>query len=409
MALVPMKAILDAADEGGFGVPALNINEMLQLQAYLNAAFELRSPLILQASMGSRKFTGWLSGDKKPDPNLGAMVTIKMVDAFMEGYKEVYGYDVPVSVHLDHGPDLESCVAAIDADFQSVMIDGSLDYSKKDEKGKHPARDYEDNISVTKAVVGRAHERGVSVEGELGTLGGIEGDTAASEVQLTDPDQVTEFVERTGVDALAVAIGTSHGAYKFKTEPKLAMELIPEIYENAGDARLVMHGSSSVPMELVDVLNSYPVVELSSSKGNNSNLFLNGFFREIKGDAIHVERDSREYYLKSLDDAARFFNHLRNFSCMQKSMGVPMEQIKEAIGLGIRKINVDTDGRLGTTGAIKKYMAENPDDFDQRGYFGAARDALYEMAVLRINGFGSSGHAGDVERIGLDEMAGRYD
>lgn len=381
MALQPMKELLDDADKNCYGVPALNINEMLQLQAYLNAGFEHKSPLILQASMGSRKFTGWLSTGKS-DPDLGAGVTIGMIKTFMEHYKDVYGYDIPVAITLDHGPDLKQCKGAIDRGFTAVMIDGSIDYEVTDKNGKHPARSFEDNVRVTKEVVDYAHSKGVSVEGELGTLGGIEDETAASKVQLTDPKQVAEFAEKTGADALAVAIGTSHGAYKFKEEPKLAMDLIPEIYENAGDTRLVMHGSSSVPQDLVALINEYPVVHLAG----NGTLEITGFFGS---DSL----ETRTYDLASADDMAGCGKDMQGFSCMKKSMGVPMEQIQQAIKLGIRKINVDTDGRLGTTGDIRRYMAQHPDVFDQRKYFEKAREALYNMAVSKIKGFGSAGKA----------------
>jgi len=382
MPLVNMKLVLDEAERGGYGVPALNINEMLQLQAYLNAAFEHKSPLILQASMGSRQFTGWLSVGE-PDPDLGAGVTIAMIKAFLEHYRAVYGYDIPVAITLDHGPGFEECKGAIDKGFTAVMIDGSLDYSRKDAKGKHPPRSFEDNVRLTREVVEYAHARGVAVEGELGTLGGIEDATAASTVQLTDPAQVAEFVERTGVDALAVAIGTSHGAYKFKAEPKLALDLVPRIHANAGETRLVMHGSSSVPQELVSMINQYPAVHVAEGV-----LSVAGYF---SGD--QQEPETRTYRLDSASEMARCGEDLQGFSCMKRSAGVPIEQIQEAIRLGVRKINVDTDGRLGTTAAIRKYLAENPDVFDQRKYFGAARQALYEMAVSKIVAFGSKGKA----------------
>ncbi len=378
--LVPMRELLDEAERGGYGVPALNINEMLQLQAYLNAAHELKSPVILQASMGSRKFTGWLS-NAKPNPDLGAGVTIGMIETFLEFYKAEYGYGVPVSVTLDHGPTFKECKSAIDMGFTAVMIDGSLDYETTDAAGKHPPRSFEDNVALTKQVVDYAHSKGVSVEGELGTLGGIEDETAATEVQLTDPDEVAEFVERTGADALAVAIGTSHGAYKFKSAPTLALDLVPKIHANAGTTRLVMHGSSSVPQDLVALVNEYPVVHLVGGK-----LEVAGY---MHGNEKEVARQS--YCLACADDMARLGKDLAQFSCLKKSAGVPMEQIQQAIEVGIRKINVDTDGRLGTTGAIRKFMADSPDAFDQRKYFDKAREALYAMAVEKMEGFGSAG------------------
>lgn len=380
--LVPMKDILDEAERGGYGVPALNINEMLQLQAYLNAAHELKSPVILQASMGSRKFTGWLS-NAPADPDLGAGVTIGMINTFLEYYKAVYGYGVPVSVTLDHGPNFKECKGAIDKGFTAVMIDGSLDYDTEDSSGKHPPRSLQENIRVTKEVVDYAHSKGVSVEGELGTLGGIEDETAATAVHLTDPAEVAEFVEKTGADALAVAIGTSHGAYKFKEAPTLALDLVPRIRANAGSTRLVMHGSSSVPADLVALVNQYPVVHL-----DGTTLEVGGYFH---GNEKAVEK--KAYNLGCEADMAQLGKDLQQFSCLKKSAGVPMEQIQEAIKGGVRKINVDTDGRLGTTGAIRQCMAEKPDVFDQRKYFEKARDALYAMAVDKMQGYGSAGKA----------------
>jgi fructose-bisphosphate aldolase class II len=380
--LVAMKEILDDAERGQYGVPALNINEMLQLQAYLNAAYELKSPLILQASMGSREFTGWLS-TSEPNPDLGAGATIGMIETFLRFYKAEYGYAVPVSVTLDHGPRFQECKGAIDKGFTAVMIDGSLDYDKKDKDGKHPPRSLEDNIRVTKEVVDYAHSKGVSVEGELGTLGGIEDNTAATEVKLTKPEEVEQFVQQTGVDALAVAIGTSHGAYKFKAAPKLALDLVPRIHAKAGNCRLVLHGSSSVPAELTALVNQYPVVHL-----NGNQLEVSGYLYGDEKKVVH-----KSYALASAEDMIQLGIDLQHFSCLKKSAGVPMEQIREAIKGGIRKINVDTDGRLGTTGAIRKYMAEKPDVFDQRKYFDKARKALYDMAVDKIHGFGSAGKA----------------
>lgn len=415
MPIVPMKVILDSAEKLDYGVPALNINEMLQLQAYLNAAYELRSPLILQASMGSREFTGWLA-NIKPDTDLGAKVTIGMIWEFVEAYKASYGYEIPVAVILDHGPDISSCIGAIKNGFSAVMIDGSLDYSMKvkgkDGKEKHPPHNLKQNISLSRKVVDFAHQYGVSVEGELGTLGGIEDATSATEVLLTDPKEVQSFVEQTGVDALAVAIGTSHGAYKFKTAPKLALDLLPEIRKNAGSARLVLHGASSVPPWLPDKINHYPVMHLRGSESSNDAIEIRGRFyagrEDAKGKPV-FEDVKRTYLLGSPEQMASLGNDLMRFSCMKPSAGVPIEQIKQAIRRGVRKINVDTDGRLATTAALRAFMAENPDVFDQRKYFEKAREALYHIAVSKISDFGSVGHAGDVEIITLDEMAKRYE
>jgi fructose-bisphosphate aldolase class II len=233
------------------------------------------------------------------------------------------------------------------------MIDGSIDYATKDENGAHPPLSFEDNMAVTKAVCDYAHPLGVSVEGELGTLGGIEDDTQASAIHLTDPDEVEEFVAKTGVDALAIAIGTSHGAYKFKDTPTLALNLIPQIREKAGDTALVMHGSSSVPQELVAIVNEFG-------------------------------------------------------GAMKKSMGVPMEQIQKGIKHGICKINVDTDGRIAITGAIRKVFAQTPEKFDPRDYLKPARDALQVLIAGKMRDLGTAGHAGDYAPMTLEDMKKAY-
>jgi len=330
-----MKQILDDAAEKCYGVGAYNVNNMEQIQGIMQAARETKSPVIIQASRGALQYT--------------SMVYLKHL--MMAAVEE--NPDIPIAVHLDHGPDLELCKQAIELGFTSVMIDGSIDYDVEDEDGKHPPRTFEDNIRVTKEVVDYAHERGVSVEGELGTLGGIEEDTKASVVQLTDPDEVEEFCAKTGVDALAVAVGTSHGAYKFKTEPKLALDLIPKVKAKAGSTALVMHGSSSVPQELVEKINQF---------GGN----------------------------------------------MEKTMGVPMDTLDEAIKAGISKINVDTDGRLAVTGAIRQYFTENPSAFDPRKYLGAGRNAIYECIKGKMIGFHTAGNAGNYEPLSLEGMKKVY-
>ncbi|MDD5600196.1 MAG: class II fructose-bisphosphate aldolase, partial [Actinomycetota bacterium] len=212
---------------------------------------------------------------------------------------------------------------------------------------------FEENVSVTRSVVEYAHKFGVTVEGELGTLGGIEDGVGSGKVKLTDPDEAEKFVKLTGVDALALAIGTSHGAYKFKAEPKLAMDIIDEVVKRIPGVPLVMHGSSSVPQELIEIINKY---------GGK----------------------------------------------LEKTMGVPMESIKEAIKRGIRKINVDTDGRLAMTGAVRKYLSENPAAFDPRDYFGAAREAVYQTVKGKMIDFGTAGHAGDYEPLTLEDMKAIY-
>ena len=335
MPLVPMKQVLDEARQGGYGVGAYNVNNMEQIQALMQGASETQTPIILQASKGALEYS--------------KMIYLKyLIQAAVEDNP-----DIPVVCHLDHGPDLKTCKEAIALGFTSVMIDGSIDYATKDENGAHPPRSFEDNMAVTKEVVDYAHKLGVSVEGELGTLGGIEDDTQASAIHLTDPDEVAEFVANTGVDALAIAIGTSHGAYKFKEAPTLALDLIPKIREKAGDTALVMHGSSSVPQDLVAIINQYG-------------------------------------------------------GAMKKSMGVPMDQIQEAVKLGVQKINVDTDGRLAFTGNIRKYMAEHPDVFDQRKYLGEGRKGIYDVMKQKMIDFGTAGHAGDYEPATLEDAKGWY-
>ncbi|MBA2781352.1 MAG: fructose-bisphosphate aldolase class II, partial [Rubrobacteraceae bacterium] len=290
MALVTMRQLLDEAANGGYGVGAFNVNNLEQVQAIMEAARETGSPVIIQASRGARKYAN-----------------DRFLYHLMEAAAEVYP-EISVALHQDHGNSPETCKSAIDLGFTSVMMDGSLM-----DDGKTPA-DFEYNVGVTREVVEMAHASGVTVEGELGTLGGIEDDVGSGEVNLTDPDQAVEFVERTGVDALAVAIGTSHGAYKFTKEPDrevLAMHIIEEINERLPTTHLVMHGSSSVPKELVDIINEYG------------------------GD-------------------------------IQPTWGVPVREIQEGIKHGVRKINVDTDLRLAATGAIRKAFAEDPSEFDPR-------------------------------------------
>jgi len=335
MPLVPMRQVLDEARKGGYGVGAYNVNNMEQIQALMQGAAETRSPIILQASRGALKYSN--------------MVYLRhLILAAVEENP-----DLPIVCHLDHGPDFETCKQAIALGFTSVMIDASLDYSKTKKDGSHPVRDFEDNVRLTRQVCEYAHKRGVSVEGELGTLGGIEGKTKAAEVLLTDPAEVEEFVARTGVDALAIAIGTSHGAYKFKQTPKLALKLIPKIRARVPETALVMHGSSSVPQYLVKQINRY---------GGR----------------------------------------------LRKAMGVPMSQIKKAIKLGIQKINIDTDGRLGFTAAVRKCLAQDPGVFDQRKYLGAGRTAIYKVMKKKMIDMGTAGHAGDYKPITLAQAKKKW-
>jgi fructose-bisphosphate aldolase class II len=328
MPLVAMRQLLDEAAAGGYGVGAFNVNNMEQIQAIMAAAHETQSPVIIQASRGARSYTN-----------------DRFLIALMEAAVELYP-EIPVALHQDHGNSPETCISAIEQGFTSVMMDGSLLSD-----GKTPS-DFEYNVEVTRTVVEYAHPRGVSVEGELGTLGGIEDGVGSGEVHLTDPGQAVEFVERTGIDALAVAIGTSHGAYKFTAPPTgdvLAMDLIEEIHRRLPDTHLVMHGSSSVPKQLVDVINEYG------------------------GD-------------------------------IKPTWGVPVEEIQQGIRHGVRKINVDTDLRLAMTGAIRKVYSEHPGEFDPRQYLKEGRAAMQAVVAERMTQFGQAGHAGDYEARPLSDM-----
>ncbi len=335
MSLVPMKQILDEAAKGKYGVPHFNINNMEQAQAIMRAADEVKSPVILAASRGALKYS-----------DLIFLKNIMM--ACVEKYPQL-----PVALHLDHGNNLESVKTAISLGFTSVMIDGSLK-----EDAKTPTS-FEENVAVTRTVVEYAHQFGVTVEGELGTLGGIEDGVGSGQVHLTDPDQVGEFLEKTGVDALAVAIGTSHGAYKFKLKPDpeknlLAMDIIREIHKRYPNLHMVMHGSSSVPQELLAEINKY-------------------------GGKI------------------------------PPTYGVPLWAIREGIAAGVRKVNVDTDLRLAATAAVRKVLFENPEKFDPRDFLAPARDAMMAVVKERYVTFGSAGHAFDYEPVTLEGAKKFYD
>ena len=328
MPLVAMRQLLDEAAGGGYGVGAFNVNNMEQIQAIMEAARETESPVIIQASRGARTYTN-----------------DRFLIALMQAAGELYP-EIPVALHQDHGNSPETCISAIEQGFTSVMMDGSLLAD-----GKTPS-EFEYNVSVTTEVVEYAHARGVSVEGELGTLGGIEDGVGSGVVHLTDPDQAVEFVERTGIDALAVAIGTSHGAYKFTSPPTgevLSMNLIEEIHRRLPETHLVMHGSSSVPKHLVDEINTYA------------------------GD-------------------------------IKPTWGVPVEEIQQGIRHGVRKINVDTDLRLAMTGAIRKVFSDDPGEFDPRSYLKEGRAAMQAVVAERMRQFGQAGHARDYEARPLQEM-----
>ncbi len=344
MPLVPMRQILDEAAKGGYGVGAFNVNNMEQIQAIMQAANDTNSPVIIQASRGALKYS--------------KMIYLKKL---MEAAAEEFPH-IPVAMHLDHGNSIETLQEAIDLGFTSVMMDGSLA-----EDGKTP-NTYEQNVAITRKAVELAHPLGITVEGELGCLGGIEDGHGAGltdeEVasHLTDPVQAEDFVAKTGLDALAVAIGTSHGAYKSgRKDPKtgeilppaLAMERIHEIHKRMPNCHMVMHGSSSVPKELVDLINQY---------GGQ----------------------------------------------MPGTFGIPVEQIQDGIKHGVRKINVDTDSRLAITGAIRKVMWETPGKFDPRDYLKPARDAAYQVYVDRMKAFGQAGHATDYKPMTLDDMKKVY-
>ena len=328
MALVPLRVVLDHAAENDYGVAAFNVNNMEQIQAIMEAAEETDSPVIIQASRGARAYSQ------------DAYLRHLMVAA-----TELYPH-IPIVMHQDHGNSPSTCQSAIDNGFTSVMMDDSLE-----EDGKTPA-DFDYNVRVTAEVVKLAHAQGVSVEGELGCLGSLEsgegeqedGHGAVGELSreqlLTDPDEAARFVEETGVDALAVAIGTSHGAYKFTSKPTgevLAMTRIEEIHAKLPNTHLVMHGSSSVPQDLQDIINQY---------GGQ----------------------------------------------MKQTYGVPVEEIQRGIKSGVRKINVDTDCRMAITGAIRKVLQEDPSAFDPRAYLKPARTAMKEVCVARMTAFGQAGN-----------------
>lgn len=337
MPLVPLRVVLDFAAENDFGVAAFNVNNMEQIQSIMEAAKETDSPVIVQASRGARSYS--------QDNYLRHLML-----AAAELYPEI-----PIVMHQDHGNSPATCLSAIENGFTSVMMDGSLK-----EDGKTPA-DYDYNVRVTREVVKLAHARGVSVEGELGCLGSLESGEGEAEdghgaegklshdQLLTDPEEAANFVAETNVDALAVAIGTSHGAYKFTRKPDgdvLAMSRIEEIHRRLPNTHLVMHGSSSVPQELQDIINKY-------------------------GGQI------------------------------RQTYGVPVEEIQRGIKSGVRKINVDTDNRLAITGAIRKVLMESPEKFDPRDYMKPARDAMKKVCVARMVSFGQAGFASKMRQLAL--------
>ncbi|NBW79592.1 MAG: fructose-bisphosphate aldolase class II [Betaproteobacteria bacterium] len=344
MALVSMRELLDHAAEHAYGIPAFNVNNLEQVQAVMEAAKETGAPVILQASAGARKYAG--------------EAFIKhLIAAAVEAYPQI-----PLVMHQDHGQNPGVCQGAIDLGFSSVMMDGSLEADGK------TIASYEYNLDVTKQVVQMAHVRGITVEGELGCLGSLEtmkGDkedghgtdaTMTREQLLTDPEQAADFVKQTQVDALAIAIGTSHGAYKFSRKPTgdiLAIERIKEINRRIPNTHLVMHGSSSVPQDLLAVI------------------------RQFGGQ-------------------------------MKETYGVPVEEIQKAIQFGVRKINIDTDIRLAMTGAVRKFLTENPEKFDAREWLKPAREAAKAVCKARYIEFGCEGQGAKIKGETLQVMAAKY-
>jgi len=344
MALVSMRELLDHAAAHGYGIPAFNVNNLEQVQAIMEAANEVGAPVIMQASAGARKYAG-------------EAFLKHLIQAAIESYPHI-----PVVMHQDHGQSPAVCQGAINLGFSSVMMDGSLEGDGK------TIASYEYNVDVTRQVVDMAHKLGVTVEGELGCLGSLEtmkGDkedghgtdaTMTREQLLTDPEQAADFVKRTQLDALAIAIGTSHGAYKFTRQPTgdiLAIDRIKEINRRLPNTHLVMHGSSSVPQEMLATINTY---------GGR----------------------------------------------MKETYGVPVAEIQKAIQFGVRKINIDTDIRLAMTAACRKFLTENPDKFDARDWLKPAREAAKQLCKARYIEFGCEGQGAKIKGDALSVVATRY-
>ena len=345
MALISLRQLLDHAAEHSYGMPAFNVNNMEQIHAIMQAADEVDSPVILQGSAGARKYAG--------EPFLRHLV---------EAATEMYPH-IPIVMHQDHGSDPGVCLRAIQSGFSSVMMDGSLLPDMK------TPSDYEYNANVTAKVTEMAHAGGVSVEGELGCLGSLETGEMGEEdghgaegkldmdMLLTDPEEAADFVKKTDCDALAIAIGTSHGAYKFTQKPTgqvLRIDRVKEIHERIPETHLVMHGSSSVPEEWLEIINNYG------------------------GD-------------------------------MGQSYGVPVEEIVEGIKHGVRKVNIDTDLRMASTGAVRKHLEENKSNFDPRKFLKEATAGMQAICKARFEAFGSAGMASKIRPISLEEMYKRYE
>ncbi len=344
MALISLRQLLDHAAENSYGMPAFNVNNMEQIHAIMEAAAQTNSPVILQGSAGARNYAG---------PSFIKGLVASAVKQWP---------DIPVVLHQDHGASPDVCMQSLYLGFTSVMMDGSLMSDMK------TPSTYEYNVDITRQAVAMAHACGASVEGELGCLGSLETGLAGEEdgsgaegqlsmeQMLTDPDEAKDFVEKTNVDALAIAIGTSHGAYKFTKPPTgdiLSIQRIKEIHAKIPNTHLVMHGSSAVPQEWLKVINEYG------------------------GD-------------------------------IPETYGVPVEEVQEGIKHGVRKVNIDTDLRLASTGAVRKFLAENPSNFDPRKFLRAATDAMRGICVDRFNAFGSAGNASKIKPISMDDMADKY-
>ncbi len=342
--LISMRQLLDHAAENGYGLPAFNVNNMEQVHAIMQAAEAVDSPVIMQGSAGARSYAG--------EPFLRHLISAAI---------EMYPH-IPVVMHQDHGSEPAVCLRSIQSGFSSVMMDGSLMADMKTPSS------FEYNVDVTKEVVKMAHAGGVSVEGELGCLGSLETGEMGEEdghgaegkldldMLLTDPEEAANFVKQTGVDALAIAIGTSHGAYKFTKEPDgdvLRIDRIKEIHARIPDTHLVMHGSSSVPQEWLSIINNYG------------------------GD-------------------------------MGQTYGVPVEEIAEGIKNGVRKVNIDTDLRMASTGSIRRHLADNPANFDPRKFLKESTKGMMEICKARFEVFGSAGNASKLKSISLDDMGARY-
>ncbi len=344
MALISLRQLLDYAAENDFGMPAFNVNNMEQVHAIMQAADEVNSPVIMQGSAGARSYAG--------EPFLRHLIS-----AAVEQYPHI-----PIVMHQDHGSEPAVCLRSIQSGFSSVMMDGSLEADMKTPSS------FEYNVNTTAEVVKMAHAGGVSVEGELGCLGSLETGEMGEEdghgaegkldldMLLTDPQEAKDFVEQTGVDALAIAIGTSHGAYKFTKEPTgdvLRIDRIKEIHEVIPNTHLVMHGSSSVPQDWLEIINSH---------GGE----------------------------------------------MGQTYGVPVEEIQEGIRNGVRKVNIDTDLRMASTGAVRRHLMENPSNFDPRKFLKESTAAMKSICQARFEAFGCAGHAAKITPLSLEKMIGFY-